>query len=293
MNQEVNTLITLLEDSDVEVLRAVRGELLKKGAYIIPELEKAWEQAPNNILQERLEGIIHHIQFDGAKTKLTDWTSSGAANLLEGATYVAQFQYPGLDYLSIERNIENISRDVYLSESKSLSAIEKVRLLNYVIYDLNNFVRNTANFYSPQNSYINQVIDTRKGNPISLGIIYLAIAERLELPIYGVNLPKSFILAYLNEFRHYDAPNMADDILFYINPYNKGTILNRREISHFISQQKLQPREEYYNPCDNKSIIIRMITNLIIAYQKIEMNEKVELLEDILLAISKTELKNR
>ncbi len=293
MNQEVNTLIALLEDNDAEVLKAVRGELFKKGAHVIPELEKAWEKAPNNVLQERLEGIIHHIQFTGAKSKLTEWISSGAKNLLEGATYVAQFQYPGVEYSSIERNIENISRDIYLTESRTLSAIEKVRLLNYVVYDLNRFVRNTANFYSPQNSFINQVIDTRKGNPISLGIIYLAIAQRLELPIYGVNLPKSFILAYMNEFRHYDAPNMADDVLFYINPYNKGTILNRREVTHFISQQKLEPKDVYYTPCDNKSIIIRMITNLVIAYQKIDMPDKVKLLEDILLAISKTELKNK
>ena len=181
--------------------------------------------------------------------------------------------------------------NIYLSESKSLSAIDKVKLLNYVIYDLNNFTRNTSNFYSPQNSFINQVLETRKGNPITLGIIYLSVAQKLKLPIYGVNLPKSFILAYMNEYRHYESPDITNDILFYINPYNKGTVLNRKEIDHFVYQQKLKAEPSFFAPCDNKSIIMRVITNLIIAYQKLGFLDKIKLLEEILKGVNKTEYK--
>jgi hypothetical protein len=95
----------------------------------------------------------------------------------------------------------------------------------------------------------------------------------------------------MNEFRHIDSPNIAEDILFYINPYNKGTILSRREIDHFIDQQKLNPDVSYYIPCDNKSIILRMITNLIISFQKLGFDNKVKLLEDIIRSILKIEIK--
>ncbi len=291
MRQEIQTLISLLEDNDTEVLAIVKAELLKQGTSILPQLEKAWEEAGDINFQVRLENIIHHIQFSTAKSRLMNWVADGANDLILGATYVSQFQYPGIDYHTINKAIEFISKDIYLSESISLSAIEKVKLLNYVIYDLNNFTRNTNNFYSPQNTFINHVLETRKGNPISLGIIYLAVAQKLGLPIYGVNLPKSFILAYMNEYRHYESPDIADDILFYINPYNKGTVLGRREIDHFIYQQKLKPEPGYYVPCDNKSIIMRMITNLIIAYQKIGFSDKIKLLEEILKSVSKTEYK--
>lgn len=287
MGQELTTLISLLEDNDTEVLNLVESELLKQGIHIIPQLEKAWEKTPDLKLQERLENVIHNIQFLSTKTNLQYWVEKGAVDLLEGVTYVAQFQYPGISYDDVNNVIDSISKDIYLSDNKHLSAIEKVRLLNYVIYDLNNFSRNTSNFYSPQNSFINQVLDTRKGNPISLGVIYLAVAHKINLPIYGVNLPKSFILAYMNEFRHIDSHNVAEDILFYINPYNKGTILSRREIDHFIDQQKLKPDNTYYIPCDNKSIIIRILTNLIISFQKLGFDNKVKLLEEIIKTIIK------
>jgi regulator of sirC expression with transglutaminase-like and TPR domain len=282
MGQEVETLISLLDDNDNEVLHAVTDELLKQGITIIPKLEQAWETAMDQKLQERLENVIHNIQFVNAKNKLKTWIDSGHENLLEGAAYIAQFQYPNTNVDGLSKSIEKISNDIYLSAQNQLSAIEKVRLLNYVIFELNNFNRNTANFYSPQNSFINQVLETRKGNPISLGIIYLTIAQKVGLPVYGVNLPKCFVLAYLNEFRHIDSKDKSNDILFYINPYNKGTILTRREIDNFIVQQNLKPDPEYYIACDNKSIILRLMTNLIIAYQKLGFDDKIKLLKDIL-----------
>lgn len=288
MGQELQILISLLEDNDVEVISAVSGELQKQGVAIIPDLEKAWERTLDQTLQERLENVIHYIQFTSAKERLKTWADSGASNLLEGVCYIAQFQYPNTQLQEVERAILKISSDIYLSSNSNLSAIEKVRLLNYVIFDLNNFNRNTANFYSPQNSFINQVLETRKGNPISLGIIYLAVAEKLGLPIYGVNLPKSFILAYKNEFRHFDSEDQSNDILFYINPYNKGTILNRREVEHFIIQQNLSTKPEYFIPCSNKCIVERLLTNLIIAYQRLGFEDKIKLLEEILIEVNRT-----
>jgi len=285
MSQEVDTLISLLDDNDTEVLHAVSDELLRKGIPIIPKLEKAWETTLNQKLQERLENVIHTIQFINAKNRLKEWIDNGAINILEGASYIAQFQYPNATIESINSSIEKISGDVYLSAQNSLSAIEKVRLLNYVIFDLNNFVRNTSNYYSPQNSFINLVIETRKGNPVSLGIIYLAVAQKVGLPVYGVSLPNSFILAYMNEYRHFDSKDITNDILFYINPYSKGTILTRREIDNFIVQQKIKVEPYFYGPCDNKNIILRLLTNLIIAYQKLGFEEKIKLLQDIVVLL--------
>jgi regulator of sirC expression with transglutaminase-like and TPR domain len=285
MSQEVDTLISLLDDNDTEVLHAVSDELLKKGIPIIPNLEKAWERALDHKLQERLEKVIHGIQFLNAKNKLKGWIENGATNLIEGASYIAQFQYPTTSLAGINASIEKISNDVYLSAQNNLSAIEKVRLLNYVIFELNNFVRNSSNYYSPQNSFINQVIETRKGNPVSLGIIYLAVAHKVGLPIYGVNLPKSFILAYLNEYRHFDSKDISNDILFYINPYSKGTILSRREIDNFIVQQKIKAEPDFYEPCDNKTIIHRLLTNLIISYQKLGFEDKIKLLQEIIVLL--------
>jgi regulator of sirC expression with transglutaminase-like and TPR domain len=282
---KIDALIALLDDNDSEVVNAVTDSLLKHGVEVIPQLEKVWETTPDEKLQERLENVIQNIQFTTTKINLRRWCEEGAVNILEGASCLAQFQFPDTSFAKLDAEIDKIKDDIWLEINSNLTALEKVKILNYVIFDLHKFTRNTNNFYSPQNSFINQVLETKKGNPISLAIIYLAVAGKLKLPIYGVNLPKNFILAYKDEFRHYDAIDETEDIIFYINPYNKGAVLGKREIDYFIQQQQLQAEKSYYVPCDNKDIIIRLINNLLLSYEKLGFNDKIGRLKELLLSI--------
>jgi regulator of sirC expression with transglutaminase-like and TPR domain len=113
----------------------------------------------------------------------------------------------------------------------------------------------------------------------------MSVAHELNLPIYGVNLPKNFILAYKDEFRHSDAADETEDILFYINPNNKGAVLGKREIDYFLKQQQLKYDKSYYTTCSNKSIVLRLIHNLILSYEKLGFNDKVERLKELLKVI--------
>lgn len=278
---KIEILISLLDDTDSEVIEAVTDNLLQQGLGIIPHLEKVWETTLDEKLQEKLENVIHDIQFKTTKNNLRKWLEEGCEDILEGATYLAQFQFPEIDLKDINERIENIKDDIWLEISSNLTALEKVKILNYVIFDLHKFKRNSNNFYSPQNSFINQVLDTKKGNPISLAIIYMAVAYKLKLPVFGVNLPKNFILAYQDESKKDNSDVKEETILFYINPYNKGAILGRREIDYFIKQQDLKTDESYYSICHNKEIVIRLINNLILSYEKLGFNDKIERLKEL------------
>ncbi|MBN1413833.1 MAG: transglutaminase family protein [Bacteroidales bacterium] len=284
--KELKAIIALLEDPDQEVASMISDSLLKRGMEAVPDLEKAWENTLDEKLQEKLENIIQKIQFTTAQENLIRWINTGAEYILEGAFFLAQFQYPEISFEKINQEIEIIRKDIWLEINNNLTALEKIRILNYVIFDLHHYARNSSDFYSPQNCYINKVIETKKGNPISLAILYLSVAYRLGLPVYGVNLPKNFILAYKNEYRLRDAENEEDDILFYINPYNKGAVLGKREIDYFITQQQLKPQKSFYVPCSNRDIIIRLINNLILSYEKLGSPEKILELKELLAVVS-------
>jgi regulator of sirC expression with transglutaminase-like and TPR domain len=279
---ELNAMISLLEDNDMEIIKAVTESLLSRGTVIVPELERAWEMAPDEKLQERIENLIQTIQFNSVKEDLKRWVQTGSENILEGAFYIARFNFPDIKFKIIDDYIEKIKMDVWLEINNNLTALEKIRIINYIIYDLHKFSRNQTDFYSPQNSYINQVIDAKKGNPISLAIIYLSVAWKLGLPIYGVNLPKNFILAFKDESAGRNTADESGDILFYINPYNKGAVLGRKEIDYFITQQQLEPLQTYFIPCSNRDIIIRLINNLMISYEKSANVKKIDQLKILL-----------
>ncbi len=277
---KVHALISLLDDPNEMIFNSVEEELLKEELGVIDELEKAWEHSRNDVFQKRVENIIHNIQLKDVKSLLSKWINEEGENLLYGAFLVAKYQYPDLNYDNLNQKIEHLRRDVWLELNDHLTSIEKVRIINHILFDVHKLVRNNSNFFAPQNSYINEVIDTKKGNPISLSIIYSVIATRLGLPIYGVNLPKNFVLCFIDENSLTVHGNPTDDVMFYINPVNKGAILGRREIDYFLKQQKIEGKPSYFKPCKNIDIIKRVLFNLYYSYENMgDEHKKMEIKE--------------
>ncbi len=277
-DKEIISLVRLLEDTDAQVSGIVSKKLLEKGIDAIPDLEKAWENTLNSGLQFRIEEIVHEIQFESTKKDLIHWINNDSESLLYGAFLVAKYQYPDLQYSDIENEIEQIRRAVWVELHENLTALEKIRIINHIFFAVNNFSGNASNFYSPGNSYINQVLETKKGNPITLSVIYAVVAQKLDLPVFGVNLPLNYILAY--ELHSYlEDP---DGILFYINPYNNGNVLSRKEIDFFLNEQKMEPKTEYYTPCSNLVTIERMLRNLQFSFEKMGQANKANEISELL-----------
>ncbi|MBI5219345.1 MAG: hypothetical protein HY958_10490 [Bacteroidia bacterium] len=281
--KKIKALINLLDDPDKEIFNTVKQNLLEEGSNIIPELEKAWESSLDIELQAKIEEIIQHIHLNSLKDGFRKWIKSESKDLLEGTFLVAKYQYPDIKIEQVKETIELIKKDVWLELNENLTALEKVKILNHIIFDIHKFTLNNANFYSPQNSYINIVLETKKGNPLSLSLIYAITAQGLGLPIYGVNLPKNFILAYKEDISALFAfDENSDTVLFYINPANKGAVFGRREIDHFLKQQKIEPEKSFYIPCSNVEIVKRLISNLVASYEKLGYKDKIAELEELL-----------
>lgn len=285
-DKSLRAMILLLEDPDEHVFTEIRGQLLSMGNDVIPALENIWESTFNNTLQSRIEDIIQKIQFNSTSEELKLWAATGGIDLLQGTILIARYQYPDLDEENIRNQIELIRKDVWLELNPNLTAFEKVRVINHILFDVYHFTGNTSNYHAPQNSYINNVLESHRGNPLLLSILYSCIAQGLNIPIYGVNLPEHFILAYRDEFIIRDSDEEEEPILFYINPFSKGAVFSRREIDTFLKQLKLEPNRIFYESCSNVEIIKRQIRNLITAYEKLGYPDKVVDLKELLNTIN-------
>ena len=271
--KELHSLISLLDDTDVEVFTHVESKLMSLGPEIIEPLERVWQDSFNAVLQTRIELLIHKIQFEDLLKELELWKISGSFDLLQGLILVNRYQYPALDEQKIINQIEQIKRDAWLDMMYHMSAVEKVRLLNNIIYNTHGFSGNTSHYHDPQNSYIGQVLDARKGNPILLSCIYSIVAQKLDIPIYGVNLPKHFILAYTQD---HATPTTKQGVLFYINAFNRGQIFGRHDVFAFLKQLNLAPEESYILPCTHLEIIQRVLRNLHGSYGQLGQQDKQE-----------------
>lgn len=280
---EINSLVKLLDDPDQEIFNHVHEKLFSYGSEVISHLETAWESAFDPLLQERIAELVHEIQFSNLKNDLKLWCQSGAFDLLRGALLINKYQYPDLDEQKVINELEAIKRDIWLQMLYESSAAEKIKLMNHVFYNIYGFSGNTANHQDPQNSYISQVMEMKKGNQISLAVIYSVIAQKLDIPVFGVNLPQYFILAYVDESAQQETHN---GVLFYINTFNKGLIFGKRDVDMFLKQLNLKPETLYYEPCSNLDIIKRILRNLISSYEKAGLSEKVEELTELLMIAS-------
>ena len=278
-NTEVNALITLIEDPDEAIYTQVRTELKNYGESIIPQLEQYWElQDFGQLFQSRLEELISSIQYDGVYNRLKAWKNSEDKDLLEGALIINRYQYPSYDEDEPKRAVSKIRQDIWLELNDNLTAFEEVKVINHMLFTHHGFHGNRDNYHQPQNSFLTDMLASKSGNPLSLALLYAHLAHSLNLPIYGVNLPSHFILCYLDhtvEDIELGLTKDDADVLFYINPFNGGTILQKEEIDDFLDKQNLPKDDRFYRPCSNMEMISRMLNNLIHSYITSNNDEKV------------------
>src|SRR5688572_10955946 len=236
----------------------VAAQINNLGEAIIPFLEEAWEETLNPEFQKKMEDLIHDLQFAALKRKLKNWKEEGATNLLKGIWLVNTYQYPDADLAKITATIEQIYYDAWVLVKPDMHPYDQVKALNYVFFKTFKFSANTTNFHAPANSMLNQVLETKRGNPLTLCVIYMTIAQKLGLPVYGVNLPNLFILT----FKH-DAVDQ-----FYLNIYNKGLMLTKGDIQNYLVQLNLNPLNIFYDPCSNLAIVQRSLRNLAFSLEK-------------------------
>lgn len=277
-SSSIQALVSLVDDPDDQIFEHVRGELIKCGSTAIPYLESTWEtDLFGNKHHERIDQIIQEIQFEEIKKELKNWLESPEKDLIKGACIVTKYQFNDLDETEILNSIQNIRRDIWLELNDNQTAFEKVKIFNKIFFAHHLFEGDKDDFLSPANSFINQVLESRKGNPLSLSLIYSVIAQSLDLPIYGVNLPNHFVLAHMDTNGVHASNDQENEfgVLFYINTYAKGTIFDSSEIKEFLSNLNVPHSREFFEPCSNTAIIRRMLTNLIAGYQQNGNGKKV------------------
>ncbi|KAF0236843.1 MAG: hypothetical protein FD181_2449 [Prolixibacteraceae bacterium] len=286
MNRKLDALIDLLDDPDLTVFELVQNELLKETDKIIPALEKKWETSFDGYCQERIESIIQNIQFKETERLLQEWlvTDSDRRDLLTGFLTIDRFQYPDLNPLNIQTKIENIRKKIWLELNNSLTLLEKTTILNHFLFNINDFSINFKNIHSPQNCFLNQLLDTKKGNPVSMGIFYTIIARQLDLPAQFIDFPKNPLVAIVDSklARKVHGTSAKSDVLFYINPSNKGSITSIKEIEYHLRTNNYQPIHHYTEPKSDIFFIKLLIETLGLSYHSVNFTDKKERIHKLL-----------
>jgi hypothetical protein len=160
---EIAALLSLLDDPDQEVLSSVTDKLVNFGKDIVPNLEDLWEKTNDLEVQERIEQIIHKVNFNDVFVNIQQWHRAEKPCLLYGSILLARYRYPSLNEDTIRRTIKSIYQSCWLELNNYLTPLEQINIINSIFFNVYKFqsVENTEN--KPSHFFINEVIDSHIG----------------------------------------------------------------------------------------------------------------------------------
>ena len=261
-NKEISALLHLIDDPDEDVYSTVSEKIVSFGKEIIPNLENLWETIGNEETQERIELLIHRLHFRDLTTEFTAWKEN-STDLLEGALIIAKYNYPDMQPLLIHQEIEKIRRNIWLELNNYLTPLEQVNVMNSIFFNYYKQKGVEISYDNPDNFLINKTLESKKGNAISNGIIYLILCQLLDIPVKAINIPRQFMLGYFNT--HYEALNLkgqaSKKIKFYIDALT-GQMYSQKDIENYFKRLSVPPVASYFKPKDNKQIIKFLLEEL-------------------------------
>ena len=274
---KIKALLSLLDDSEKEVWQTAYSALASLPYSEIDTLQNyLYESIDSPDTQVKIEQCLVDIRIRHFGDQIIEWKNKGGANLLEALVFICQFRYPDVTEAEILEQLETLRLDAWLEFHYDLTSFEKVKILNYILFQLHGFRGDEENFLHHDNSFINKVLQNKKGNPISLSIIYMLVAQRLNIPVYGINLPRHFIMAYVEDEETDSLEGFNDkqiisseaqgEIRFYINAYNGGGVFNQEQLLGILKEMELEEKPEYIQPCSNSDIVLRVLMNLYNSY---------------------------
>ena len=185
-------------------------------------------------------------------------------DLGRAALLVAGEEYPGLDVEENLRLLDIYADDVSRRTAVDSSDTEKAQSVGSYLFGELGFRGNSEDYYNPDNSYFNRVLETHTGIPITLSLLFLEVARRVGVRCRGVGMPGHFLVG------------LAGDPV-YFDPFNGGTALSVEDCQRLAGSlfgNRLRWNESYLAPCTKYEFLFRLLNNLKVVYERTSLPEK-------------------
>ncbi len=179
-------------------------------------------------------------------------------DLGQAALLVAGEEYPELDVAGHLKRLDDFADAVRQRASEKLRPEGLAKLVGRYLFEEQGFQGNSSDYYNPDNSYFNRVLDTHKGIPITLSLLFLEVARRVGLRCRGVGMPGHFLVGLEGEEIYFDV-------------FNGGTTLSVadcRRLAEGMFGPRMTWRDDYLTPCTKYEFLFRLLNNLKVVYER-------------------------
>jgi len=278
----LDALILLLDDQDELVFGSVKEKLFSLGSVVLPKLEESLSTANSIEHVKKLEEIISHLKKEILLDRMKEWINSDNRSLIDGWLLVSSIHHPTLSKEKIENSIKKIYREVWLEVTESMTSLEKVAVINHILFKINGFDISNSDNPNVESIILDKLLFSKIGNVYSLTILYLIIARNLHLDLLPIMLANKLLLVYEDNL----AASLAfgtstDKYLFYINVAHRGSVISPKEVQFLYD--KSQKYGKVVTRIETDLSLIKKLLNLMyLIYTNEGEQEKLLLTEDLL-----------
>jgi regulator of sirC expression with transglutaminase-like and TPR domain len=257
--KEIEALLHLIDDPDDEVYTTVYEKIISLGKQVIPNLEHLWENTSDEYIQERIEMLIHSLHFRDLQIDFNAWINDKEYDLFTGALLVSRYQYTDINMATYYQHLEKMRRNVWLELNNFLTGLEKINVLNNIIFNYYKIKGTEINYNQPDVFLVHKLIDSKKGNAISIALLLVCLANLLDINLQMINIPRQFILAYFdNDPDESENSFPPEHIQFYMDGAT-GQIFSHKDVETYFKRINIAPTASYFKPLDNREIIQRVL----------------------------------
>ncbi len=262
--KELDALVSLIDEPNEDMFTAIRQKVLTYGKLAIPRLEEAWVNTLGDSDSERIETLIEEIRRQELIVNIERWKDSPDQDLLEAYTILMRYLKPDFEEQRFKSFFDKLYREIWLELNEALTALERIKVFNHILFLENKLSAMMVPPVKSDSFLLNNLSDRKSGSEYIVGLLYASLAQKMRIPVYGVDLPGHFILVFMDDIKmektiqEYD----GDDVMFYINPGNEGAVFTHNEIKHYINQLELKLNPIYFLPTTNHMVLKRIITQL-------------------------------
>jgi len=275
--KQVKALVSLLADDDPAVYRTVRQKIVSCGP-IAAQWVGLHRLSNDPVLRRHAQEIIQHFSRQEADTQLLSFclTQGEDFDLERGALLLARTQYPEINMEAYSALLDHLAGELRDRLDLSGDPVRTLSVMADYLFVEKGFAGDETNFHDPENSYLNRVLDRRKGSHISLSVVYLLLARRLRLPVAGIGLPGHFVCRYQSSRQE-----------FYIDPFRKGCLLSKADCVKYVAKLRHPFEESCLAPMSARRILLKICVNLHQIYTHLKSPAHSERLQRYLWALEK------
>ena len=270
-------LLTLLTDEDPAIYQVIRAKIIEQGQPA-REWLRGYTLSSDPVLRRRAQEIVDYFERGMADNRFLAFCLSRGEDLdLEQAVWLlCQTQYPNINALAYTALFDSYAADLRVRVDFGAPLDRIIGTINYYLFNDLGFSGNESAYYDPDNSYLNRVVDRRTGNPISLCVVYLAVAKRLQLPVTGIGMPGHFVCRLQTSRGE-----------VYIDPFRKGRLMTKGDCIKFLINSGHDFHDGFLAPVTPRRILLRICSNLHNIYSNLNLPEETLRFQRYIVALSK------